>query len=174
MKLAPIQLIDYFVHSLEVKASADFNKSEHPDLDSDTLELSARIEKFSQSDENHYYIDLSIEQKLIENKNIPYSYRLQMVGFVDVHPEYPKDKILRAVEINGSSMLFGAAREIIRAATSRGPHGPVLIPSTSFYNPPKELPKKGTVKVITKKKAKRATSKKRMKSQASHTKAKSE
>lgn len=32
-------------------------------------------------------------------------------------------------------MLFGAAREMIRALTSRGPHRAIIIPSTSFLPP---------------------------------------
>ena len=45
---------------------------------------------------------------------------------------------------NGPAMLFGAAREIIRAATGRGPWSAVIIPSTNFLAdlPPLEAPAK--------------------------------
>jgi len=45
---------------------------------------------------------------------------------------------------NGPAMLFGAAREIIRAATGRGPWPAVIIPSTNFLAdlPPLEAPAK--------------------------------
>lgn len=72
-----------------------------------------------------------------------------MVGYVLAQPGFPKEKMQRAVEINGPSMLFGAAREILRAATGRGPYGPVLIPSTSFFKPEKKAPAKKAVKKRT-------------------------
>jgi preprotein translocase subunit SecB len=45
---------------------------------------------------------------------------------------------------NGPAMLFGAAREIIRAATGRGPWSAVIIPATNFLTdlPPLEVPAK--------------------------------
>lgn len=47
--------------------------------------------------------------------------------FIEVRPGFPADHLQRAVETNGPSMLFGAAREILRSATGRGPYGPLLI-----------------------------------------------
>jgi preprotein translocase subunit SecB len=50
-------------------------------------------------------------------------------------PEEIRDKI---VKTNGTSILYGAAREIIREMTARGGYRPILIPTASFA----ELPKK--------------------------------
>jgi preprotein translocase subunit SecB len=41
------------------------------------------------------------------------------------------------LEVNGASMLYGAAREIVRAMTARGPYFQTVLPSVSFY-PKKE------------------------------------
>lgn len=86
-------------------------------------------------DPYRFAVDLVIKQDAVQGKNLPYSYELHMLGFVSVHPDFPPDRLQRAVETNGPSMLFGAAREILRAATGRGPYGPVLIPSTTFLKP---------------------------------------
>jgi hypothetical protein len=61
-------------------------------------------------------------------KNTPLC--LVLVGILEVSPNCPKCKQL--AEVNGASMLFGAAREIIRF-TSRGPYLEIIIPSVSFY-----------------------------------------
>lgn len=72
-------------------------------------------------------------------------------------------KLQRAMHANGPAMLFGAAREIIRAATGRGPWSAVIIPSTNFLvglppleapamaQDPTAAPAKKTVRKITRK-----------------------
>lgn len=133
MELAPLQLLDYFVHSIQVEASPGFDSSKDPDLDFDSLHVEQSCAPVPDQGTHRFTLQMSIIQKLVPGKNIPYSYEIQLVGSVMVHPKFPADKIQRAVEVNGPSMLFGAAREILRAATGRGPYGQVLIPSTTFF-----------------------------------------
>ena len=40
------------------------------------------------------------------------------------------------VEVNGSSVLYSAARQILRNAMSSGPFNPLLLPTASFVEPP--------------------------------------
>jgi precorrin-4 methylase len=37
------------------------------------------------------------------------------------------------VQVNGSSILYGAAREFLRSMTTLGPWGSAIIPGVSFY-----------------------------------------
>lgn len=133
MKLAPLQLTDYFVLSIHVEALADYDAGKEQDLDVANLQVTENCVPAGDDKPNRFLIDLIIKQEALEGKNLPYSYELHMIGFIEVSPNFPKDILLRAVETNGPSMLFGAAREILRAATGRGPYGPVLIPSTTFF-----------------------------------------
>jgi len=133
MELAPLQLTDYFVHSIRVDAAPDFDSSRETDLDIDALHVEQTCIRSGTEEDNRYALQMGIRQDLVPGKNIPYSYEIQLVGFITAHPAFPKDKLQRAVEVNGPSMLFGAAREILRAATGRGPYGQVLIPSTTFF-----------------------------------------
>lgn len=133
MKLAPLQLTDYFVHSLRVEALVDYDPAKEQDLDIASLQVTENCFRSNGDHPNRFAIDLVIKQDSLERKNLPYAYELHMVGFIEVCPGFPEDKLQRAVETNGPSMLFGAAREILRAATGRGPYGPVLIPSTTFF-----------------------------------------
>ncbi|MCD8482288.1 MAG: protein-export chaperone SecB [Verrucomicrobia bacterium] len=136
MNLAPLQLVDYFVHSISVEALESYDHQKPSDLDPEALSVMAKCKAVEDDKSRAFSIELIIEQKELTGKNLPYRYRLEMVGFLRVHPEFPEDEVERAVRINGPSMLFGAAREILRAATGRGPYGPVLIPSTTFFTPP--------------------------------------
>ena len=135
MQLAPLQLTDYFVHSLRVDASSDFNSEKKTDLDIDSLQVEHECIALNDAEYPHYHMAMTIRQDLVPGKNIPYSYELRMVGRICASPDFPAEKLQRAVEVNGPSMLFGAAREILRAATGHGPYGQVLIPSTTFFKP---------------------------------------
>jgi preprotein translocase subunit SecB len=150
MDLAPIQLTDYFVHSLNVEALPSYDTSQAAELDIEALTVEAKCFQPDDQAPRHFGIDLVIKQAALESKNLPYSYELHMIGFIEVMPNVPQEAIKRIAEINGPTMLFGAAREILRAATGRGPYGPVLIPSTTFYKAP---PAKKTAKKATKKSA---------------------
>ena len=45
------------------------------------------------------------------------------------------ENVERFVGINGASLVFSAAREILRAVTSLGPNGAVLLPTVTFWEP---------------------------------------
>jgi preprotein translocase subunit SecB len=162
MELAPLQLTDYFVHSIRVDASPDFDSGKKTELDIESLKVEQSCVPDGGQEANRFALQMSISQDLVAGKNIPYSYEIQLIGFITAHPNFPKEKLQRAVEVNGPSMLFGAAREILRAATGRGPYGQVLIPSTTFFKPatpPQEEPAKPSRKYKAKLVAVRKTGK---------------
>lgn len=153
MKLAPLQLTDYFVTSIRVEALVDHDPAKPQELNVADLQVTEKCVRSNGNHPNRFAIDLLIKQDALEGKNLPYAYELHMVGFIEAHPDFPKDKLQRAVETNGPSMLFGAAREILRAATGRGPYGPILIPSTTFFKqvetPASQTPPKKTARKIS-------------------------
>jgi preprotein translocase subunit SecB len=149
MNLAPLQLLDYFVHALHVEALGTYNPEKQQELDLESLEVKESCYPVGEENPNRFAVDLLIKQPAAEGKNLPYTYELHMLGFVEAHPGFPKENLQRMVEINGPSMLFGSAREILRTATGRGPYGPVMIPSASFFKEvPHPKPKKAKTSAI--------------------------
>jgi preprotein translocase subunit SecB len=136
MKLSPIQLLDYHVTSLSVEACASFKRDKPMDLDPADLSVNAQTKLLDDGDEPRWAVRLTLRHEPMEGKNIPYRLSIDMVGLVTAVAKKADDTINHAVEVNGPSMLFGAAREILRDATARGPHGPVIIPSASFFTAP--------------------------------------
>lgn len=136
MKLSPIQLLDYHVTSLSVEACASFKRDKPMDLDPADLSVSAQTKLLEDGDEPRWAVSLALRHEPTEGKNIPYQLSLDMVGLVTAAAKKVDAAVSYAVEVNGPSMLFGAAREILRDATARGPHGPIIIPSASFFTPP--------------------------------------
>ena len=64
--------------------------------------------------------------------NAPYFFVLEIVGFFQVGPKYPPERLDALVKVNGPSVLYGVAREVIRDLTCRGPYPPMFLPSASF------------------------------------------
>lgn len=165
MKLAPLQLTDYFITHLSLNSNPEFLSARPPDDPMDTLTV---VPGYDLSDDKgeqgtEWLVSLEITQTVPEGVNLPYAFSLHINGFVLASPHLEGAKLKRAVHSNGPAMLFGAAREIIRAATGRGPWPAVIIPSTNFLVdlPPleapakteetKAIPVKKTVRKITRK-----------------------
>ena len=167
MKLAPLQLADYFLTELSLKANPDFDPSMSADDCVDALIVTPQYAQTKDNGEHgsEWLVSLEISQSLPEGANLPYAFTLRIQGTVAASPHLSGAKLQRAMHANGPAMLFGAAREIIRAATGRGPWPAVIIPSTNFLAdlPPLEAPAKapGQAPAPAKKaSAKKATAKK--------------
>ena len=134
MNAAPIQLTEYFITELHISANPKFDpKQEAPIRIKD---YQVMVEALSNpEDHRDWKLILELQLQPPAEANIPYRLSAQMVGSAIIHPKYPKDRVERLVRTNGSSMLFGAMREVIRDSTARGPYSAVVIPSTSFYEP---------------------------------------
>ncbi len=134
MKLAPLQLADYFLTDLTLQANPDFDSSKPAD---DPVESLSVVPRYSQSEseegqDTKWLVILEISQTIPDGANLPYAFNLRIQGTVIASPHLVGNKLQRAIHANGPAMLFGAAREIIRAATGRGPWPAVIIPSTNF------------------------------------------
>jgi preprotein translocase subunit SecB len=134
MHQAPLQLVDYFLTSFHLDANPEFNPSLAITLDWDSLNVTPEVRQEGEATENgtKWFVSLHIKQSLPKGKNLPYQFTLQIQGIVLASPHLTESTLARSIHANGPAMLFGAAREIIRAATGRGPWPAVIIPSTNF------------------------------------------
>jgi hypothetical protein len=66
---------------------------------------------------------------------MPYTFSIEVVGTVLVDETVKDANIERFIQINGMSLVFSVTREIVRAMTSRGPWGGVLLPTVTFWEP---------------------------------------
>lgn len=134
---ASLQLQDYWVNSIQVSANNAFEPGKPIDVDLSAIEVDSHVELFKSDNAEEagtaWMVFLEISQSTPEGKNIPYEFKLDITGLVAAHPALKAEQLERAIQVNGPSMLFGAAREILRAATGRGPYAAVIIPSTNFF-----------------------------------------
>lgn len=136
---SPLELERYFVSDQAVTARNAFSPEKA---------IETRVEEYSVSNEairlpsaeddpsNKWQVTIHIKHQPAKETNFPYDFRLTIVGIFscDVQTAEP-NHIERLMRINGSSILYGMAREIIRANTERGPWSGIVIPTYSFYEP---------------------------------------
>lgn len=150
MKPSPLSLDNYFVTELIFSANKAYDPSQAGELKFDDLIVEPTCLN-GEPDKHEWQVGLRLRFQPKAEANYPYTFSLELVGFFRVLSLLPAESEERLVKTNASSMLYGAAREIIRAATSRGPYVAIILPSVSFYalkkpenaeaaEQPKELP----------------------------------
>ncbi len=138
MKASPLDLTAYFVTELSLTANLEFLPEKTTRLRMEDLRISTDLRR--QEGKPSWQLVLKVQQNVGPERNSPYNFALTLIGLFDAHPSVPVEKTEQMVRVNGSSMLYAAAREILRADMARGPHFPLLLPSVSFYpeKPPSE------------------------------------
>jgi preprotein translocase subunit SecB len=136
MNLAPLQLADYFLTDLSLKANPDYDSSQPVDDCVESLVVTPQyaLTKDDGNQGSQWLVSLEISQTIPERANLPYAFSLRIQGTVFASPHLTGARLQRSMHANGPAMLYGAAREIIRAATGRGPWPAVIIPSTNFFD----------------------------------------
>jgi preprotein translocase subunit SecB len=139
MKHSPLQPLRYFVTDISCTAAQGFDPT-RPFDPAVTVGLSVNATVTRQTPPEGFLghswsVEMSIVQTLKEGQNFPYMFKVALVGFFACRDGFatPADEE-PFVRVNGSSMLYGAAREVIRSLTSRGPWGELFIPGISFYD----------------------------------------
>jgi preprotein translocase subunit SecB len=134
MNNSPLQLKRYFVTELSLTANKEYDPKKEFKFDvENTLVTPALLS--DETDQRQWQVTLRIKQQPGPDANAPYFSALEIVGFFCLDESYPEDKIEWMIQTNATSVLFSAAREILRSATAQGPYPPILLPTVSFYGP---------------------------------------
>lgn len=145
MKLARINLIEYFATDLMLGTNNAFATDRPVQFEDKDLVVSVTAKKNETAprDGRRWQVTLEIRHQPAPGVNFPYSYRVVLVGQFGVQDGVQSDDEERFVRIQGASVLYGMAREIVRALTGRGPYRPVILPTVNFYEqkPSAEAPK---------------------------------
>lgn len=162
MTPAPLQLLDYWATTLRMEACPGYDPQKDTELDLDSIKVENEVKLLDSPESGktgtQWLVGLSVEQGPCHEANIPYTFSVTLQGIVLALPGGPEgERLERAVKANAPAMLFGAAREMIRALTSRGPHRAIVIPSTNFLpQAPQESPVPQTARPAKKTAQKRA------------------
>lgn len=135
MKPAPITLIEYFATELLLATNHSFQPDKPLQFGENDLFVNVTTQHNDKApkDGNRWQVSLEVRHQPGPQVNFPYSYRAVLIGQFGVAPSVQAQDEERMVKIQGASMLYSMAREIIRALTGRGPYRPVILPTVSFY-----------------------------------------
>lgn len=135
---SPIELERYFVtdQAVTVRAAYDSEQDIETRIEEYTVESKVRQLQGEAESPETWEVAVTIKHQPAAETNFPYDFRLTIVGiFQSTVADAKPEMIERLMKINGSSILYGMSREIIRANTERGPWNGIVIPTHSFYEP---------------------------------------
>ena len=131
--IAPLDCDHYYISKVLLESNLGYDPEKSTELPLSSLKIDSNVKRC----ESHkgsvlWHLTLSVSQKVSKAKNAPYNFCIELVGDFRVHPNFPEDKAQRLIEVNGSSILYGVAREMLRTLSCGGPFGGMLLPTMSF------------------------------------------
>lgn len=61
-----------------------------------------------------------------------YEMEIEVIGEVEIHHSFPPDKRAQIARVNGTGLLYSAAREMVLNLSARSMHGPLSLPVLNF------------------------------------------
>lgn len=120
---SPIQLIDYKILRINFDTQAMEEQSGE-------IEFNHAMEIFRAAEQgNTWLVRLDVQFKPAAEKSAPYLGEIAVVGTFTLATDFAADKAEAMIYMNGGSILYGMAREILSNITARAVHGPVLMPT---------------------------------------------
>ncbi|MGA2802674.1 MAG: hypothetical protein ABSE97_09965 [Verrucomicrobiota bacterium] len=137
MKHSPLQLVRYVVTDISCTANPKFNPEQPLGKAFEQYSVDVKVNPLEPTKEfpgHPWSTEMVVTQKIKEGQNFPYEFRIALMGMYACQDGVLQtEKEIQFVRVNGSSMLYGVAREHIRALTAAGPWGAIIIPTLSFY-----------------------------------------
>lgn len=134
MKSSPLQLEHYFLAESHCKARTEPPGEGYESWGpADAEWFKTEVRMFRGEDEADFFqIQLSIETVSEAESSLPYEILLHIIGYFRVDPDFKHDNLEHLVQVNGASVLYSAARDFVLTLTSRGPWGPLMLPTVNF------------------------------------------
>lgn len=156
MKPAALQLVRYKLMQFSVEFCEKFDsektfKMGMPNNCGTALSL-RRVPELDEEIGNWWDVAFRFSYSPEEGDNAPYSYSVGLLGsflYIKALAQSIDEETL--VGVNGTSMLYGIARDLILTMTSKGPHQRLLLPTMSFadYKEMLESNVEGDVEPVT-------------------------
>lgn len=144
MNLSPVELHQYNLTCLRIEEIDSLEASRGPSTDlvqMDQAQLRAAVDigeplkkKPKKDEPPHYSIRLRIVVEPREGESFPYRVEVGLRGFFTVHSAKDPSDARALAAVNGTSMLYSAAKEIVLAQTLRFWSGPLMLPSVHFLD----------------------------------------
>jgi len=125
--LSPLQLKQHYFTVISLKAAAKPAKDGKPNLDP-TVGCMADPKLA-----NHWRLSLHIKlESASPEKPFAYEGEIEIQGLVEIHDCIDAGKREQVAKVNGTSLLYSAAREMLLNLTARSAHGALCLPTLNF------------------------------------------
>jgi hypothetical protein len=139
MHPSPLQLIAYRLFDIQVTSRTGFEPDQE-DTDSILDEMVAQLDMHEDVEKRSegctfwtVFLDLGFEGS--PGKHTPYDFRVSLLTeFLCAAPLPAKLKDETIVGVNGTSIAYGIARELIQTLTEKSVWGALTLPTMSFTN----------------------------------------
>lgn len=128
---SPLQVDKYYLKELifQINQDVEIDEDSFGTLEIPVIDIITDVKVLAES-ERSWKCDLTVYTKV--NKNTPYNFRIVLVGYFLVDPEYPEDRIELLVKTNCPSILYSTSREMLTTTIRRSPFPPIRLPSVMF------------------------------------------
>jgi preprotein translocase subunit SecB len=133
LRLSPLQLREHGFTNVRVQVIDSGALTNPP-----SLKPEISFERQS-TNPNQWRLVLSLQLGSREAEKV-FAYEAEMTvrGLVEVTGKVPEDRKEQLALVNGFSLLYSAAREMMLNITARSRHGPLMLPTISFVSMVKE------------------------------------
>lgn len=138
MQLSPLQLLEYAIDRVEIRAIDGFDNSRRDPLlvmppEGVRMGSEVGITVLQESEAfSDYGLKFTLTVSAEPPATLPYEVCVAMVGSVRMHGEPDRDKRQTLALVNGVSLLCGAVRDVVASVTSRARYGQMLLPTLNF------------------------------------------
>jgi preprotein translocase subunit SecB len=132
MAQSPLYIEGYTLSKLE------WNENSEVVLDTEKKKLDQQFEVLTglqkhPTEEGRWRVALDVNSVDTGDSN-PISFKVTYTGYFRVNEGFPAENAEQLVAVNGSSILFAAAREMLMLLSGRSTHGAFILPSVSFID----------------------------------------
>lgn len=130
MKLAELQLKDYIFTEVVVKANPKYAHSSTTELNCSLDDLLFDVDVLvHQENEHKFAVQLGLRTASSSSKKRAYELSVNAFGQFEVAKTLNSSEAFAYVTRSGSSILYGAIRELVVSITARGPWGGHYLPA---------------------------------------------
>ena len=136
MKFSILQLVRYITPQFTFRAVESFDPSKELDIDMETFRVVSIIEPLDPipgAERPSWSMCMRVNPEVKPGQNLPYEFHLEIVGYFGFANGLPNDLDMETfLKVNGTSALYGAARDFVHSMTARGPWDAFTLPMVSF------------------------------------------
>lgn len=133
---SPLKCHGYFLTGLMLAANPEYDNKKPTSLKFSDIKIDSSADALPEEQGRRLWrVATQIQQNVGSEKNAPYNFSIALVGTFEIHPKFQAENAKQLAAINGCSILYSTARQILRDAMHNGPFPALDLPTVRFIEP---------------------------------------